>query len=161
MARIRVPPSGPFAEVLGGSFMSGSLVPAAITLSDGAPGPTSVVVTLAALADVAGLTGVQVSGWADIDMSVDETGDPAASDGTLLLEVSWDGGATFEAATAKFWKGGGTGNPSTELVPLFAASKAGPATGDVQLRLTFSGEPVGGAEALTITLTSELGAVFA
>jgi len=161
MARVRVPPSGPFAEVLGGTFMSAPLVPDAITLSDGTPGPVSVVVTLAALADVAGLTAVQVNGWADIAMSADETGSPAPSDGTLLLEFSWDGGATFQAATPKIWTGGGPQNPNTLLVPLFGASKAGPATGDVQVRLTFAGEPVGGSEALSITLTSELAAVFA
>jgi len=161
MSRTRVSPSGPFVELGGGSFLTAAIVPPVITVDEGSPGPNSVVVTLAAQADVAGFTAVQVNGWADIDMSLDETGSPAASDGALLLEVSWDGGATFGAATQKLWKGGGPQNPSTVLVPLFAASKAGPATGDVQLRITFSGEPVGTAEGLNIMLTSELGALFA
>jgi hypothetical protein len=162
MTRIRIPPSGPFDDAAGGGFQSGPLTPAVITLDEGSPGPTSVLVTLAAVADVSALQSVTVCGWADIDMSVDETGSPAASDGSLLLEVSWDGGVTFQAATSKLWKGGGAANPSTLLVPLFASSKVGaPPTGDVVLRLTFSGEPVGGDEAASITLTSELAAVFA
>lgn len=162
MTRVRIPPSGPFTEVGGGGDITGPIVPAAITLDEGTPGPVELVVTLAAQADVAAAKSVVVSGWANIDMSVDETGSPAPSDGSLTLAVSWDGGATYQPATAKLWKGGGPQNPSTLLVPLFASSKVGVVpTGDVKLKLTFSGEPVGGSEALSITLTSELAAVFA
>lgn len=145
----------------GAPLLTGPLVPAVIELSEASPGPSSAVVTLATLAQAGARTGVQVNGWADLNMSVDETGSPSASDGAILVEISWDGGSTFEAGIAKPWRGGGPQNPTDLLVPLFASSSAGPATGDVQCRITFSGEPVGGAEALTITLTSELGAVLA
>lgn len=164
-ALIRVPPSGPFVPVPsggGGGFQSGRVAVPDIALSDGTPSPQSAVVTLATLAQAAQATKVTINGWGSLNMSADETGSPAPSDGTLALEVSWDGGATFTAASsARIWTGGGNQNPNTLPMPLFGASSSGPATGDVQCRVTFTGEPVGGSEGLTITLSSELAAVFA
>jgi hypothetical protein len=143
----------------GGGFQQGNLGWIGMELSEATPGPLSQDVTMAAQADVGSFTKVTFSGRAFIALTPDETGSPSLSDGTVRLDVAWNG-VDFDPGPTFLWGGGGPGTTTRIMVPLYAFNASGPATGDPMLRLVFNGEPVGGSEGLIITLDSIEGTAF-
>lgn len=134
----------------GGFFQAGNLaIGTVIELSDLSPSPQSATIELAGVEDVANMSRLSVLGRALISLSLDETGSPALSSGTVTLGISWDG-VNFNDDAPQSWGGGGNGTSGRLQFPISIFSQAGPATGTPTLRITLAGEPVGGAEAFTI-----------
>lgn len=132
------------------------------TLGDVPPDTAQqLVLPVALLADVTGLSIVFLTGIANILPIIDADQD-VVDNGSLLVELTIDGGLTYtpQAPAPIAWSArGSTGGVGTATinVPINAMSAGVPITGDVEVRLTLTND---GASNADVQLSAAVQALF-